>query len=319
MTAPTDNDLQICSDPKFEEKISQAYVLEKPEYPRQACQITTPVLQTAPVIFASPHSGRDYPTEFVAASRLNKLNLRRSEDAFLDEVFRNAPSKGAPLLCAKFPRAYVDANREAFELDPTMFCDTLPDYVNTSSPRISAGLGTIAKIVTNGEEIYRELLKVDEALRRIEAFYQPYHKALQGLLEATVTQFGGCLLIDCHSMPSGAAPPLKKFSNPADIVLGDCFATSCAPKIIEIAEQTLQSAGLSVIRNKPYSGGFTTRHYGHPDNGVHVLQIEINRGLYMDEKRIRRGPGMTDLIQRMGKLICALTKIDPAILHAEKN
>ena len=319
MTTPTDSDLQICSKPEFEKNISQTCALDKLERLQQVCQITIPALQTAPVIFASPHSGRNYSPEFIASSQLNKLNLRRSEDAFLDEVFKNAPSQGAPLLCAKFPRAYIDANREAFELDPTMFFDRLPDYVNTSSPRISAGLGTIAKVVTNGEEIYRELLKVDEALRRIEDFYQPYHKALQGLLEATITKFGGCLLIDCHSMPSGAAPPLKKYGKPADIVLGDCFATSCAPEVMEIAERTLQSTGLSVIRNKPYSGGFTTRHYGHPNDGVHVLQIEINRGLYMDEKRIRRGPGMTDLIQRMAKLICTLTKINPAILHAGDN
>jgi N-formylglutamate amidohydrolase len=319
VATPTKSILKIYSNPEFEKEVSQPFVQKATECPIEAYKITAPAFQTAPVIFASPHSGRNYPPEFIASSRLNKLNLRRSEDAFLDEVFKSASDQGAPLLCANFPRAYVDANREAFELDPTMFCNTLPDYVNTSSPRISAGLGTIAKIVTDGEEIYREPLQVDEALRRIEAFYLPYHKALQKLLAATTAQFGGCLLIDCHSMPSGAAPPLKKYGRPADIVLGDCFATACAPEVIEIAEQTLQSAGLSVIRNKPYSGGFTTRHYGRPDDGVHVLQIEINRGLYMDEKRIHRGPGMAELTKRIGRLVCALSKIDPAILHARKN
>ena len=314
MTASTNNLPQICSKPDFEEVNSQVYIQKG-----QVCEVTAPKTQTAPVIFASPHSGRDYMPEFIAASRLNKLNLRRSEDAFLDEVFKDVPSQGAPLLCAKFPRAFVDANREAFELDPTMFCDTLPDYVTTTSPRISAGLGTIAKIVTNGEKIYRNPLKVEEVLKRIETFYQPYHKELRRLIESTLSQFGGCLLIDCHSMPSGAAPPLKKHGATADIVLGDCFATACAPEVVAITEQTLQSAGLSVIRNKPYSGGFTTRHYGHPDEGVHVLQIEINRGLYMDEKRIRRGPGIADLTKNMTKLVYSLTKIDPAILRAEEN
>ncbi len=319
MTAPIDSILQIYSKTEFEKKKFNAYMPEVSKSPYQVCQVAHPIIQTAPVVFASPHSGRDYLPEFIASSRLNKLNLRRSEDAFLDEVFQNVPDQGAPLLCAKFPRAYVDANREAFELDPTMFCEALPNYANTSSPRITAGLGTIAKIVTEGEEIYHKLLKVDDALKRIETFYRPYHKSLQGLLDNTTAQFGGCLLIDCHSMPSRAAPPSKRFGKPVDIVLGDRFATSCTSEVTEIAQQALQSTGLSVIRNKPYAGGFTTRNYGHPKNSIHVLQIEINRGLYMDEKRIRRSPGIKDLTQNMDKLVCALTKIDPKILYARKD
>ena len=282
-------------------------------------RLLAPAEQTAPVVFASPHSGRDYPPEFIAASRLNVVSLRRSEDAFMDEIFAAAPDFGAPLLCARFPRAYVDANREAFELDPAMFTDPLPDYVNTRSPRIAAGLGTIARVVTDGEDIYHEPLRFEDALGRIEALYRPYHKALQGLLQATQERFGGCLLVDCHSMPSGQLAPelgAGDGNKPADIVLGDCFGTSSAPAVTDIAKAALEASGFTVALNKPYAGGFTTHHYGRPREGVHVLQVEINRALYMDEKLVRRGPGLPALKCRLGPLMRALANIDPAILKA---
>jgi N-formylglutamate amidohydrolase len=291
-----------------------------------------PGVQTAPVVFASPHSGRDYPPEFVAASKLDILKLRRSEDAFMDEIFAAAPDWGAPLLCARFPRAYVDANREAFELDPDMFADPLPDYVNTTSSRISAGLGTIAKVVTDGEAIYAEPLRFEEARRRIETLHRPYHKALKGLIEATERRFGGCLVIDCHSMPSGVSggvssgvssdvssdggPQAGKNGKGADVVLGDCFGTACTAVVTDTAEQAFEAMGLTVVRNKPYAGGFTTRHYGRPEQGIHALQIEINRSLYMDEERVRRGAGLPGLIRRMERLMRDLAGIDPAILKA---
>ena len=282
-------------------------------------RLLAPAEQTAPVVFASPHSGRDYPPEFIAASRLNVVSLRGSEDAFIDEIFAAAPDFGAPLLCARFPRAYVDANREAFELDPAMFTDPLPDYVNTRSPRIAAGLGTIARVVTDGEDIYHEPLRFEDALGRIEALYRPYHKALQGLLQATQERFGGCLLVDCHSMPSGQLAPelgAGDGNKPADMVLGDCFGTSSAPAVTDIAKAALEASGFTVALNKPYAGGFTTRHYGRPREGVHVLQVEINRALYMDEKLVRRGPGLPALKCRLGPLMRALADIDPAILKA---
>ena len=285
-------------------------------------RVMAPSVQTAPVVFASPHSGRDYPPEFVAASKLNMLKLRRSEDAFMDEIFAAAPDWGAPLLCAQFPRAYVDANREAFELDPDMFADPLPDYVNTTSPRISAGLGTIAKVVTDGEAIYAEPLRFEEARWRIETLHRPYHKALKGLIEATERRFGGCLVIDCHSMPSGVAggvlsdgnPQAGKNGNGVDVVLGDCFGTACAAVVTDTAQRAFEAMGFTVVRNKPYAGGFTTRHYGRPEQGIHALQIEINRALYMDEERVRRGAGLPGLTRRMGGLMRELAGIDPAIL-----
>ena len=287
--------------------------------PVPSWRLLAPAEQTAPVVFASPHSGRDYPPEFIAASRLNVVSLRGSEDAFIDEIFASAPDFGAPLLCARFPRAYVDANREAFELDPAMFTDPLPDYVNTRSPRIAAGLGTIARVVTDGEDIYHEPLRFEDALGRIEALYRPYHKALQGLLQATQERFGGCLLVDCHSMPSGQLAPelgAGDGNKPADMVLGDCFGTSSAPAVTDIAKAALEASGFTVALNKPYAGGFTTRHYGRPREGVHVLQVEINRALYMDEKLVRRGPELPDLKCRLGPLMRVLANIDPAILKA---
>jgi N-formylglutamate amidohydrolase len=272
-----------------------------------------PARQTAPVVFASPHSGRDYPPEFVASSRLDVIELRRSEDAYMDEIFAAAPDHGAPLLCAQFPRAYVDANREAFELDPAMFADPLPDYVNTSSPRIAAGLGTIARVVNDGEDIYRGPLRFKDAEHRIHSLYRPYHNALEELVQATKNRFGGCLLVDCHSMPSTAGS--VNGGKAADVVLGDCFGTACAAAITNTAQHALEGLGFAVMRNKPYAGGFTTRHYGRPKNGIHVLQVEINRALYMDEKSVRRGDGLPELKSRIGGLIRALVGIDPQILQ----
>ena len=287
--------------------------------PVPSWRLLAPAEQTAPVVFASPHSGRDYPPDFIAASKLDVLRLRQSEDAFMDEVFDAAPKWGAPLLCAQFPRAYVDANREAFELDPEMFSDPLPNYVNTSSPRVSAGLGTIARVVTDSEPIYHAPLRFADAKRRIECYHQPYHRTLKGLVEKTKRRFGGCLLIDCHSMPSTQEAISLKAGNGTkafDVVLGDCFSTACAPAVTDIAQQAFEAMGFIVARNKPYAGGFTTRHYGRPREGVHVLQVEINRALYMDEKLVRRGPGLPALKCRLGPLMRALANIDPAILKA---
>ena len=209
----------------------------------QSFSVVQPPEQSVPLVFASPHSGQDYPTQFVAASRLRPLLLRRSEDAFVDCIFAAAPSRGAPLLRAHFPRVYIDPNREPFELDPAMFDTPLPDYVNASSPRVAAGLGTIARVVANGEEVYRGKLSFEEARQRIDAHYFPYHRALQNLLQSTRERFGCYLLVDCHSMPSvggpmDADPGLKRL----DIVLGDCYGTACAPAVTRLAERTLRAA-----------------------------------------------------------------------------
>jgi N-formylglutamate amidohydrolase len=276
--------------------------------------ILRPDTLRSPVVFASPHSGRRYPLGFLEATRLDRHAIRRSEDAFVDELFAAAPEFGAPLLRAHFPRAYVDVNREPYELDPDMFRAALPGWVNTTSPRVNAGLGTVAKIVAGGAEIYGGRLDFEDAVQRIETHYKPYHAALQGLIDDALNAFGRCLVIDCHSMPSMALPSANtSFGNP-DIVLGDCHGSSCVREISHIAERTLRDLGLSVQRNKPYAGGFTTRHYARHHAGVQTLQIEINRALYMDEVNIRRLPEFDRLAERMRLLIARLSDLAPDVL-----
>jgi N-formylglutamate amidohydrolase len=269
------------------------------------------------VVFASPHSGTEYPNEFLAASRLSLMTLRRAEDSFVDELFADAPGMGAPLLRARFPRAYVDPNREPYELDPTMFAQPLPAYVNSASPRVAAGLGTIARLVANGEEIYSAKLDFAEACDRLESCYRPYHRALNDLIEGTRARFGFCLLIDCHSMPSVGGPMEQDAGRErVDFVLGDRFASSCGRRVVDRVERVLRGFGYAVARNTPYSGGFVTQHYGRPADGLHALQIEINRSLYMDELAMKRGPGFDDLRRRVAELIGDLSAIGGEVLAA---
>jgi N-formylglutamate amidohydrolase len=272
--------------------------------------------QTSPLVLASPHSGTHYPADLLAASRLDPLSLRRSEDSYVDEIFGAAPGLGAPLLKAHFARAYLDPNREPFELDPAMFEDALPDFVNRHSPRVRVGLGTIARVVASGEEIYARKLRFAEATQRIERLYRPYHRALAQLVEATRNRFGYYLLLDCHSMPSTTLPPRAGLGRGrVDIVLGDCHGTSCDPIVADTAQRVLVDKGYAVVRNAPYAGGFTTTHYGKPGEGGHCLQIEIGRGLYMDERSYERKAFFAQLARDMRDLTLALSGIEPALLR----
>ena len=261
----------------------------------------------APVVFNSPHSGRVYPERFLAMARLDHLSIRQSEDAFVDELFGRAPHLGAPLLRAHFPRAYLDVNREPWELDPTMFVEPLPDRFNTSSPRVAAGLGTLARVVAENKPIYRERLTLDDARMRIEGIYHPYHAALQKLLSGSVAKFGLGVLIDCHSMPR-----LGRHGERAtpDIVLGDRYGTTCAAPLVDLVETVFASAGLRVARNRPYAGGFCTRAYGRPQHGVHALQIEISRHLYMNEVTLEKNAGFETIKALIERLIMTLVGID---------
>ncbi len=266
--------------------------------------IEAPAEQRLPLVFASPHSGSRYPQTFLEQSPLDANALRRSEDAFVDELFSAAPQQGAPLLKALFPRAYLDPNREAYELDPTMFDEPLPPFVNSSSPRVSAGLGTVARVVASGAEIYRNKLSFAEVESRIDRLYRPYHQALADLIDRTQARFGYCILIDCHSMPSTGGPNDRDSGNSrVDFVLGDCFATACSPAVTTAAETTLRRFGYRVVRNTPYAGGFTTRHYGAPAKGLHALQIEINRRIYMDEKTYVKRAAFAKLQGQLGSLV----------------
>jgi N-formylglutamate amidohydrolase len=253
-----------------------------------------------PLVFSSPHSGNVYPERFLNAAKLDALTLRRSEDAFVDELFARVVTLGAPLLRARFPRAYLDVNREPYELDPRMFEGRLPTFANTRSIRVAGGLGTIARVVGEAQEIYSRRLPVGEAIRRIEGLYKPYHRRLRYLLQRASARFGIAVLVDCHSMPSASANQGGSAkSSKTDFVLGDRYGTSCQRNIIDIVEYELRRRGYVVQRNKPYAGGFITEHYGQPATGCHALQIEVDRSLYMDEMLLSRGPNFDALAQTL--------------------
>ncbi len=272
-----------------------------PETDRPLFLIDQPAIRTAPFIFASPHSGRDYPADLLNATRLDPLTLRRSEDCFVEELFASAPLHGAPLLKALFPRAYCDVNRDPGELDPALFYEAPPLTPLTRSPRVHAGLGVIARVVRDGAEIYSRRLPLAEARRRLSQLHAPYHAALRGLIEATKAKFGQAILIDCHSMPGQAA------LGGTDMILGDRYGASCAPELTAFATRTLTGLGFEVGRNNPYAGGYTAETYGAPARGVHVLQIEVNRAIYLDEARLERLPAFADVKTRIDAFVATLT------------
>jgi N-formylglutamate amidohydrolase len=276
--------------------------------------IVAPVHQTASVVLDSPHSGSYYPPEFLRASRLRASELRRSEDCYVDELFSDAIAAGAPLLKANFPRAYIDLNREPNELDPHLIDGPLPRTANASSVRVVGGLGTIPRIVSEGEEIYRNKISLRDAMLRISELYEPYHAALSSLLATTQRKFGCALLVDCHSMPSSAAG-----SSPAgqpDIVLGDRHGVSCGTALVDRLESLLRAQGLRVQRNRPYAGGFITESYGRPARGLHAVQIEVNRAIYMNERTLARLDRFATLKRSIGAVLRDLLPEAQGLLSA---
>lgn len=269
-------------------------------------RVHRPLRQTVPFIFASPHSGRVYPQSFVAMSRLGPTSLRRSEDAFVDELFCGAVALGAPLLAARFPRAFLDANRAPAEIDTAMFDGHLPVAVDAPSPRVNAGLGVIPRIVRDGAEIYNAKLSPLEAQERLARLYRPYHAALAQLIAETREIFGVAVVIDCHSMPSAAAIP--------DIVLGDRYGMAAAPLVTRAAELAFEKQGFSHVRNAPYAGGYTTLLHGRRDRDVHALQVEINRALYLDEEVIERSVDFEQVYRRLTSALTQLVAIEPSLL-----
>jgi N-formylglutamate amidohydrolase len=257
--------------------------------PSPPFEILAPAEWTAPAVFNSPHSGRDFPEDFLRQTRLPLMTLRKSEDCFVDELFSGCVDHGAPMLRALVPRSYIDLNREPYELDPRMFSSDLPGYANTGSPRVAGGLGTIPRIVSEGEDIYRGRLDFAEVRKRIEQIYIPYHRTLSALTNAVLSKAGEVLLVDCHSMPASAtAHVTPPGGGPVDVVLGDRFGASCAEDISAFIEERLTRHGLRVLRNKPYAGGFITQNHGAPHRGQHALQVEVNRGLYMNETSLEK-------------------------------
>lgn len=270
-----------------------------------------------PFVYASPHSGRDYPAAFLATSQLDSTTIRRSEDCYVDELYELVPDSGAPLIKAHFPRAYVDVNREPFELDPEMFADRLPAFVNSRSARVAGGLGTIARVVADGKEIYRDKLQFGEAERRIRKLYEPYHDCLRGLVADAHHKFGCAVLIDCHSMPSVGGPMDQDAGRVrADVILGDRHGTSCASALTQAVEAAFKAKGFSVHRNAPYAGGYTTERYGKPLHGIHALQIELNRALYMNEATLKKTAGFEQLKSDLGEVVATIAKQDLEPLQA---
>jgi len=268
----------------------------------EALDYRPPRRQTAPVVVASPHSGSVYPARFLAQTAVPLAALRRAEDAFVDELFGAAPGLGIPLLAARFPRSFVDANREPYELDPGMFEGPLPRRLNHRTTRVAAGLGMIPRVAASGEAIYRGRVPSNEIEQRLETCWRPYHTALSTLIEQTHRLFGSALLIDAHSMPSSASGVGAR-DHRVDIVLGDNHGESCAPDLVDRAERWFTSHGLKVQRNQPYAGGYTTQRYGRPGLNRHALQIEINRALYMDEIRHQRLPAAGAIERVMAGLL----------------
>lgn len=275
--------------------------------PAIAYDLTLPGMRSTSVVFASPHSGRDYPLAFLRRSTLDEHTIRSSEDAFVDELFDAAPIHGAPLLSARAPRAYLDLNRSTDELDPALIEGIRSTAHN---PRVTSGLGVIPRVVANGRAIYRGKIPLDEARTRIRDHWVPYHERLASLMEESLATFGEAILIDCHSMPHEA---IENISHPngfrPDVVLGDRFGASARGEIMDRVEAAFAGAGLRVIRNAPFAGAYTAQHYGRPSRRQHVVQVEIDRALYMNERTIRPNANYTAFKELLGAVVAEIAAI----------
>ena len=263
----------------------EAPAADGPEQPAPF-EIVSPVRTPAPLVFASPHSGRIYPAEMTAASPLSSAAMRRSEDAFVDDLVSAAPTFGWPLITARYARAYVDLNRAPYELDAAMF-DGRPAQPCTRTPRAVAGFGSVPSVVGEGAEIYDRRLSFAEVEGRLTRVYLPYRAALEALLQASETRFGCAVLVDWHSMPAAAV------SGPSapEVVVGDRHGRACAPAVADLIEDAFRALGYATARNRPYAGGHVTETHGRPHARRHAVQIELRRDLYLDEATLRPGPG----------------------------
>jgi N-formylglutamate amidohydrolase len=276
------------------------------DYLSPAHEIVSPAGNETPFIFSSPHSGRIYPQGFIRSSRLSPLALRSSEDAYVDELFGHVAGQGAHFIHARFPRAYLDLNRHPFELDPKLFVGQLPPFALADTIKVKSGLGVIARVVSEGRHIYRGPLDLKDALTRVHRLYYPYHAALRGLLRSCRSRFRHAVLIDCHSMPSSGVP--GHLTSRPDIVVGDRHGKSCDPALTALFCGELERLGFRVALNTPYAGGYVTDEYGRPQEGVHALQVEINRALYLDEERVEKTGDFAGLQARLAQLTATLIR-----------
>ena len=299
---------------------------EVPEAPA-AVRVERPPQGPGRLVYASPHAGRHYPDDLGA--RLEVSLLRRLEDAHVDALLEGTAARGATVVQGLYGRAYVDLNRDPLEFDPAMFAEPLPPEARVRTARVAAGLGVIARYVAGGREIYGRKLALDEARARIAAVHAPYHLALSQALAAARAATGAAILVDWHSMPSAAAAPgllddaTLPGRRPPDVVLGDRHGQACAPALTDWMEQRLVAAGLRVVRNHPYAGGYTTQVHGRPRDGCHALQVELSRGLYLDEARLAPGPGLPRLRRLVARLTTELAQaaatLVPSLTEAQET
>jgi len=277
--------------------------------------LSRPARRTSPLVFASPHSGRDYGPAFLDQVLLDGRAIRSSEDAFVDRLFDVVPDLGAPLLCARVPRAFIDLNRAADELDPAVI-DGIARVPH--NPRISSGLGVIPRVVAGGRAIYRGKLSLAEAESRLRRFWHPYHRALSDLVEETRAVFGHAVLIDCHSMPHEAIEAHVRPGQPRpEVVLGDRYGAAAGREVMDRVEAAFAAAGLRVARNAPFAGAYVAQAYGRPSRGVHVVQVEIDRSLYMDEARVEPLPAFEAFRARIAGVVAELVQPPGVALAAE--
>ena len=269
--------------------------------------VLEPLTLSSATVFSSPHSGRVYPASFVGRARLSAHQLRASEDAFIDDLFSIAPEYGAPLISAEFPRAFLDVNRAEDELDPALIAAAA---IRSKTLRVSAGLGVVPRVVSEGRPIYDGKITLTEARARIEACHKPYHSAIGTALRRATECFNVGMLVDCHSMPSEGG---RLTSRRAEIVVGDCYGVSCGSDVSDAVVGLFRRAGFRVARNAPFAGGYLTHRYGRPRRGYHAVQVEIDRALYLDEARVEPSPGYADFRAALEPVISGLADL-PRIL-----
>jgi N-formylglutamate deformylase len=279
--------------------------------PNPPFRLMEPSQLATSAVFNSPHSGQNYPAELVRRSRLTRLGLRASEDVLVDALFAAAPACGAPLLAATAPRAWLDLNRAPSELDPALIRGARSQGLNQ---RVAAGLGVIPRVVSEGAQIYRGKIALDEAEARIQGVHEPYHAMLEQLLARARDTFGMAVLFDCHSMPTEALRAAPRIQGRCpEIVLGDRFGAAASRALVAFTQRAFEQAGFIVARNAPFAGGYITQRYGRPSRGVHAIQIEIDRGLYLDQARLEPLPVFDTIQGRLSQVISELVEITPGI------
>ena len=257
----------------------------------------------SPLVFDSPHSGRRYPADFMFTCPEDVL--RQAEDSFVDDLYGRAPEFGAILIAAQFPRSYIDVNRAIDDIDPQLVAGTWP-VPTRPSEKSRVGMGLVRRICRPGMPVYDRKLSVREVQDRIRDYYLPYHAELSAAIESVTARFGGAWHVNCHSMPSASSGGGTAGWDRADFVLGDRDGSTCAGDFTLFVAGVLEKMGYSVRLNDPYKGVEIVRRYGKPRSGVHSLQIEVNRRLYLDEETVKPNAGYARLKRNLTALIAEL-------------